>query len=422
MNIDTAINLDDVRLLAKRRLPKIAFDFADGGVDDEVAMARNRAAFQRYRLLPRYMIDVSSRDASVTLFGRKYNKPFGISPMGITGFFRPGADLMLAEAAAKASVPYIMSSASCDSIEKASRVGPGTTWFQIYGAKDLNITTDLVRRASDLDVPVLVVTVDVPVTSRRERNMRNGFTRPMKLTPSVIMQGLRCPEWTLGYLRNGGVPMMENWQPYAARGADANAVADLYGSQTPAPGQTWTVIETVRKLWKGPLVVKGVLHPADALRCADIGVQGLLISNHGGRQLDAAPSALEVLPLIRQAVGDRVEIILDGGFRRGSDIVIALCLGAKAAFFGRPAIFGAAAGGVRGGAKVLDILSKEVDVVMGQMGCPNVSSLGPERLFDSMAACPIPGYGETTIPPHQVGLHEVSGHGDRVNGNAEKSG
>lgn len=383
MTLDRAINLDDMAALARRALPRIAFDFIEGGVEDEVGLRRNRSAFERYKLVPRYLIDVETRSQAVTLFGRTYAGPFGVSPMGLAGFFRKGADLMIARAAAAAGVPYIMSSASCDSIEAAMRAGPETTWFQIYGTRDPAITMDLVRRAKALSVPVLIMTIDTPVMAKRERNMRNGFRRPMKMTPGVILQGLSRPAWTLGYLREGGIPMMENWQPYARQGADADEVADLYGSETPAPAQTWAILEEVRAAWSGPLAIKGVMHPEDARRAKAIGADGLIVSNHGGRQLDAAPAPIEVLPAIVEAVGRDMEILVDSGVRRGSDIAKLMCLGAKAATFGRPAMFGAAVAGEAGVAHVLKIMHREIDLTMGQMGWADLTCPGPASLFDT---------------------------------------
>lgn len=382
MRIEQAVNFDDIRVLARKRLPRIAFDFVDGGVDGEVALERNRAAFDRYKLLPRYLIDVENRRQTVKLFGHDYASPFGISPMGIAGFFRPGADLMLARAAARFDIPYVMSSASCDLIEAAMAQAPKTTWFQIYGTRDPRITLDLVRRAKALGVRVLLMTVDTPVMGKRERNVRNGFRRPMKMTPSVILQGLSRPGWTYRYLTRGGIPMMENWRPYAAEGAGANAVADLYGEQTPAPAQTWSIFEQVRKAWDGPLVVKGVMHPADARKCLELGADGVMVSNHGGRRLDSAPGSIDVLPAIADAVGGRMEVLIDSGFRRGSDVAKALCLGAKAAFFGRPAMFGVAAAGETGACKVIDIMRQEVGLLMGQLGWIDVDMAGPDSLLD----------------------------------------
>jgi len=381
MRLDQAINFDDLRRMAKARLPKIIFDFIEGGCDDDRCLDRNREAFRKYALIPRYLVDITTRDQSVELFGRRYASPFGISPMGAAGLARPGVDLMLARAAASANVPYLMSSASNNSIEAAAKVAPGNTWFQMYATTDERIDADLVRRSRDLGLETLIITVDVPLLPNRERNRRNGFSRPLKLTAPVILESLRHPAWITRFLMSGGIPIMENWAPYAAPGASADVVNDLYGTMTPTPSMTWHKIERIRALWPGNLVIKGILHPADAMRAVQAGANGLIISNHSGRQLDAAPSPLEMLPAIKAAVGDRTEIILESGVRRGSDVVIALALGARATFFGRPMLYGAVAGGQAGADKALAMMRREVDLVMGQIGCTEAATLGPEVLL-----------------------------------------
>ena len=303
MNIQSAVNLEDMRLLARRQLPRIAFDFIDGGADDELCLKRNREAFEKYRLLPRYLRDVSTRDQSVVLFGRTYASPIGISPTGLAGLWRPGADLMQAAAARDANVPFMLSSAANASLEDGMRVAPEHVWFQMYCTSDERINADLVQRAVNAQVGVLVISVDVPVNSNRERNRRNGFSRPLRMTPGVIFNAMKYPAWVLRYLRSGGIPMMRNWQPYAPEGASASEVADLYGTLTPAPMVQWSHLQRIREAWAGPLVVKGLLHPDDAKLAARMGVDALVVSNHGGRQLDAAPSPLDMLPAIRAALG-----------------------------------------------------------------------------------------------------------------------
>lgn len=380
-SVDSIINFEDLRQRAKRKLPKIAFDFLEGGADGEFCLRNNRESFQRYALMPRYLRDVSRRDQSITLLGRQYDSPFGISPMGMGGLFRPGADLMLARAAAEANIPYLMSSASNDSIEAAAKVAPHNTWFQMYGTTDHDINQDMVRRARDAGVETLVLTVDVPISSNRERNRRNGFARPLKMTPSVVIEAAGHPLWVLRYLMTGGVPMMQNWQPYLPAGASAAQVGDLFGSLTPASALSWSTLEWLRGAWPAKLVVKGVLHPEDAARIAALGIDGIIVSNHGGRQLDAAPAPIELLPAIRAAVGDEVELMLDSGVRRGSDILIALCLGVRCAFFGRPALYAATIAGLDGVRKAIAILRNEIDRVMAQIGHPTLESLSPECLM-----------------------------------------
>lgn len=383
MNLRAAINLDDLRTLARRKLPRIAFDFIDGGADDELCLKRNRAAFERYRLVPRYLRDVSRRDQSVVLFGRTYASPVGISPTGLAGLFRPDADLMLAAAAREANVPFLLSSAANAALEDAVAVAPEHVWFQMYCTTDEAINADLVRRANAAKVQVLVISVDVPVNSNRERNRRNGFSRPFRMTPGVVLEALGHPAWVLRYLRTGGIPMMRNWKPYAPERANAGQVADLYGTLTPAPMVNWDTLRRIRAAWPGALLVKGLLHPDDAREAQRLGVDGLVVSNHGGRQLDAAPSPLEMLPAIRDAVGDRMELILDSGVRRGSDVVVARCLGARSVIFGRPTLYGVAAGGQAGATHALNIIRKEVDMVMGQIGCREFQALDNSYLWSA---------------------------------------
>jgi (S)-mandelate dehydrogenase len=380
MRVERAVNIDDLRRMARRRLPRLCFDFIEGGLEDEHGLARNASAFQRYRLLPRYLVDVSRRDQSATLFGRSYGSPFGIAPTGLTGLFRRGGDLMLAEAARAANIPFIMSGASTASIEALARVAPEHGWYQLYGARDLTISEDLIRRSRDAGFPVLVHTVDVPVNSKRERNIRNGFVRPYKLKPSIVLEALRHPAWIAEYLRHGGMPYFDNWASYAPRGASANEVADFLSAQTPSI-QTWRELEIYRRLWPRRLVVKGILHPDDARHAAELGVDGIIVSNHGGRQLDRAPAALDMLPAIAAAVGERVTLMVDGGVRRGSDIVIAWCLGARFVFTGRATLYGVSAGGLAGARHAIAILRDEIDRVMAQMGCTSLAELGPERLL-----------------------------------------
>jgi (S)-mandelate dehydrogenase len=389
MKIEDAVNIEDLHRMARRKLPRIIFDFIEGGVEDERGLERNEEAFHRHRLLPRYLVDVSTRDQSQTLFGRRYASPFGIAPTGGVGLYRPGGDLMLAEAAAAANIPFIMSGMSNASMEAAARIAPQHTWYQLYAARDMRISDDLVRRAGDAGLDAVVLTVDVPVHSKRERNIRNGFSavrgggilEAFKLKPGILLEAMTHPAWVFEYLWTGGAPVIENWIPYAANGARKADVIAFGRGQTPADAQTWRDLERYRQLFPRKLVVKGIMHPADAIRAAEIGVDGIIVSNHGGRQLDRAPASLDVLPAISAAVGDRVTVMLDSGVRRGADILIALCLGARFVFFGRPTLYGTVVGGVPGAAKAIRILQNEIDLVMGQIGCPSLDQLGPDFLW-----------------------------------------
>lgn len=373
------VNIEDLRKLAKKRLPKIAYDFIEGGTDDEVGLVTNEQAFRKARIVPRYLVDVSVRDQSTTLFGRTYSSPVGIAPTGLASLFRRGADLMLAEAARDANVPFIMSGSSTASIEDLGRIAPDHGWYQLYSAKDEAVSEDLIKRAADAGLRTLVFTVDVPEGSNRERNIRNGFGRPLKLSWKTKFEALLHPAWMMEWMKHG-TPYFDNWAKYAGPGASAEKVADLVAYQNRAP-MTWKHVERYRALWKGSFVVKGIMHPDDAVRAHSLGVDGVMVSNHGARQLDLAPSPLEVLPAIRDAVGDRMTVMLDGGVRRGLDVLVALCSGAKFVFVGRPTLYGVTAGGKPGAAMALNIFRREIDISMAQMGATTIADLGPQFLM-----------------------------------------
>jgi (S)-mandelate dehydrogenase len=379
MAVEAAINYDDLRRLARRRLPRIAFDFLEGGVDDEEGLRRNELAFRRCRLVPKYMVDTTTCDQSTSLFGRTYASPFGIAPTGGAALFRPGADLMLACAARDANVPFIISGASTATMEDIKAVAPDHSWYQVYLARDRKITDDMIARAKALGLSTLVLTVDLPASVRRERDLRNGFSRPMRPSWSARFEALRHPSWLLDYYTKPGLSAA-NWAKYARPGATAEEVLDFLSSQFHIP-TTWADVEHVRDIWPRRFVVKGIMHPDDARQSAALGVDGIIVSNHGGRQLDRAPSPLEVLPLIRDAVGDRVALLFDSGIRRGSDIVTALCLGAKFAFVGRWALYGVTAGGEAGARHAVGMIRTEVRTIMAQLGAPNVTALGPDFLL-----------------------------------------
>jgi (S)-mandelate dehydrogenase len=379
MSLKRAVNIEDLRRQAKRRLPRIVFDFIEGGSEAETGLRRNVEAFSRYRLLPRYLVDVGKCDQSARLFDRTYSKPFGFAPTGVTGIARPGSDVMLAEAAAAANIPFVISSASTAPLEELAKIAPESTWFQLYSARDMAVSEDFIRRAADAGIRTLVVTVDVTTAGKRERDIRNGWVLPYKPKLRSVLEAMLHPAWVLGYLRHG-TPHLSNWIPYAKGAATAADTIAVFAANMPSIS-TWSHIETYRRIWPHKLVIKGIMHPEDATRAAEMGVDGIIVSNHGGRQLDRAPSPIEVLPMIRDAVGDRLVLMLDSGIRRGSDIFVALCLGARFVFVGRAAVYGAAAHGRAGADKAIEILRKEIETVQGQVGCANLSSLGPKYLL-----------------------------------------
>lgn len=380
MRVGNAVNIDDLRIAAKRRLPKLAFDFIEGGVEGEVGLSRNELAFRRYRLMPRYLVDISKRSQQQTIFGRTWASPVGICPTGMAGLWRPGTDRLLAIAAAKADVPSLMSCASNYAIEKAVGDAPRNMWFQIYCGRERRYTDEFLQRCAGLGIETVVITVDVPVNGKRERNLRNGFSRPLRLTGRNLADVLRHPGWLWNFKRAGGIPPMENWVPFLQSGDALDKSTDLYSTQTPAGDQTWRDLDHIRRQWSGNLVLKGILDPEDARRAQQAGVNGIIVSNHGGRQLDYAPAALEALPAVRAAVGPEMTVMLDSGVRRGADILIALALGASFCFIGRAALYGAAAFGQEGVHKALEILRKEIDLNMAQIGISSLDQLGPDRL------------------------------------------
>jgi L-lactate dehydrogenase (cytochrome)/(S)-mandelate dehydrogenase len=382
-SVKNAVNIDDVRRAARRHLPGFLYDFIEGGVDGEEGLSRNIAAFSKFSLLPRYLVDVARRSARTDLFGRRYAMPFGISPTGPAPLFRPHADLLLARAARAADVPFILSGAAGASLEEVNATAPDHAWFQLYTARERAISHDQIRRAADAGIDVLVVTVDTPVTPKRERHLRNRISVPFRLSPSTALRMARevalHPAWFARFFASGGMPAMANWSPYMEPGATAAQSAAFVFDQAFTPGDagtpTWRDLEAYRRLWRGKLVVKGFLHPDDAIRAADLGCDGVIVSNHGGKALDRAPASLDALPAVRAAVGERMAVMLDSGIRRGSDVVIALCLGADFVFAGRPTLYGVAAGGEEGARKVLDIIATEIDLVMATIGCTSTRDL-----------------------------------------------
>ena len=378
MKISNSVSIDDLREIARCYLPRVVFDYIDGGAEDEYGLKRNRDSFAKYRLIPRYLVDVSQRNQSVTLFGRSYAGAFGIAPVGLSGFARPGADLMLAKAAAAADIPFVLSGAGCASIEEVARTAPRHTWYQLYVAREQKISDDIVKRAHDAGIGVLVLTVDTPIRAKRERDIRNGFVMPPRLAMRSLLEMVTHPSWLMS-MALGGMPVFGTWAPYVGKGARSKETVAMFASQIPFT-QTWDNVTALRRSWPGKLVIKGILHPDDALRAADAGADGIIISNHGGRQIDTAPTPMEMLPIVRATVGSRLVVMLDGGVQRGSDIIMALALGAEFVFAGRAMMYGAAAGS--GGVdRAIAILREEVDLILGQIGCPRITDLGPHVLL-----------------------------------------
>jgi isopentenyl diphosphate isomerase/L-lactate dehydrogenase-like FMN-dependent dehydrogenase len=380
VNAASAVNIADLRVAAKRRLPRVLFDWIDGGAGDEAALAGSVAQFAAARLMPRYLVDISSRSLGKTLFGRQYGLPFGVAPMGNAGLFRPGADIAMAQAAEAAGAPFILSGATIATIEEAAAAAPGHVWLQIYPARDSSITRDFIARAAAAGIETLVVTVDLPIGAKRERDIRNGFQLPLRLDAAKVIDAALHPAWTLDWLRQGGMPRMGAWATYAGKKASGEDVAAFMISQF-YPVHTWADLQSYRSLWKGKLVIKGVQHPDDARRAVEAGCDGIIVSNHGGRQFDRAPTPLATLPAIKAAVGGGAAVMLDGGIRRGADIAVALATGADFVFCGRAILYGVVAAGLSGASRAFEILRDELDRTMGQIGRVKVEELDGDVLM-----------------------------------------
>lgn len=385
MDVSKALSINDLRRAAKRRLPKILFELIESGVEDEYGLARNVDAFRQYRIMPRYLGDIAKRNQGVQLFGHDYASPFGIAPTGFAGLLRNGADMMLAETAHEANIPFIISGASAAPIEQLAKHGPDHVWYHIYPAKDAAITADILRRVRDCGLNRLVLTVDNPVYPNRERDTRNGFSLPLRLRPAILLEALTHPAWIAHYLRHGGMPFMDTWARYAGPDKNAAEVAAFFRSQSPSI-QTWADIERLRGAWKGTFILKGIQHPDDAVRAADLGIDGIIVSNHGAKSFDPLPSPLETLPAVKAALGGRIPVMMDSGVRRGYHALIAKALGADFVFVGRATLYGVVADAKRGAAKAVDLLRKEVDQSLALAGASSFTGIDASYLLGASDA------------------------------------
>jgi isopentenyl diphosphate isomerase/L-lactate dehydrogenase-like FMN-dependent dehydrogenase len=360
--------VEDYRRLARRRLPRLAFEFVDGGADAEVTLRRNLAAFERLVLRPRYLVDVATRDIATTVLGERVGLPVLVAPTGMSRVAGRGGDVAGARAAAGAGAIFVLSTMSSHSIEEVRAASSGPLWFQLYLWAERAILERLIDRAAAAGCGALVVTVDVPVIGNRRRDARNGFAVPPRLTWRTAADLLRHPRWlahapsavgAAHFLDEAGV------NP-SAKMEHARMVNRLLAN----PGSTWADLAWLRERWRGPLVVKGLLSAEDARLAVEAGVDGIVVSNHGGRQLDGARASIDALAEVAEAVGDQVELLVDGGVRHGSDAIKARALGARAVLVGRPWLYGLAADGEAGVAGVLEVLRAEIDRGLALLGRP----------------------------------------------------
>jgi (S)-mandelate dehydrogenase len=378
-DLERALNISDLRDIARHRIPSFVFEYMEGGAEDEATLRGNREALEALRFVPQTLIDTAERHQRITLFGREMAAPFLIAPTGGNGMLRANGDLSLARAAANLGVPFTLSTVSTTRLEDIAASAGGRLWMQLYVMHNRAVAEDIMRRADAAGYEALVFTSDANVFGNREWDRRN-YRAPGKPNLRTMLDMVRHPSWLYEVLIRDGMPQFRNLEAFLPPGG-ARAV----GGSTILPPMfganiTWNDITWIRNFWPRKLLIKGVLSVADAKRAADLGCDGIILTNHGGRQLDHCVAPIDVLPEIAQAVGQRMAIIVDSGFRRGTDIVKALSLGANAVMIARATLYGLIAGGEPGARLALSMLTTEIHRVLGQLGCRSVSELGPHLL------------------------------------------
>jgi isopentenyl diphosphate isomerase/L-lactate dehydrogenase-like FMN-dependent dehydrogenase len=352
-------SIADARSAAKWRMPKMIFDYVDGAAGSEFSCEQNSSILDRMRLLPRVLINIEGRRLAKSLFGREWDLPFGIAPMGMCDLTWPGADKMLAAAAVKHGMPVCLSTMASSSIESMRQQAGENAWFQLYVGQSEEIGFDMVQRAEAAGYDTLILTVDVPMIAPRPREQRNGFQAPIKIGPKQFLDFATHPQWSIRTLLTG-VPALANNQQ--------NAAGEKFVRNESRGKVDWGFLDRLRQRWKGKLIVKGVLSAQDAVRIRDAGVDAVYVSNHGGRQLDSAPATITMLPGIRKAVGDDYPILFDSGVRNGEAVIKALALGADFVMLGRPFLYGIGAAGEEGLDAVIKLLTNQIDTTMAQLG------------------------------------------------------
>jgi (S)-mandelate dehydrogenase len=374
-DLGRAVNIEDLRRMAHRRLPGFSYEYLEGGADDEVSLKRNRDVFERIAWLPRTLAGVGTPDLATEILGETCHLPLVIAPTGFNGMLWPQGDLALARAAADAGIPFTLSTVSNYPLAKMTAEVPDRTWFQLYPFKDQAFIDRLVDLAAGAGCRTLVVTTDVPVLGAREWDQRN-YRAPMKLSFANLLDVLAHPGWLRRVMIPRGAPQFENLKEFLPPGvSSALAGVRFMGTQL-NPRLSWEDMGHIRRRWPGKLVLKGILCVEDARRSVDAGADGIVLTNHGGRQLDSSVSGVELLPAVSAEVGSRLAVLVDGGFRRGSDVLKALALGAHGVMIGRSALYGLAAGGQPGVARALQILRTEMERVMMLLGCRSLAELG----------------------------------------------
>jgi L-lactate dehydrogenase (cytochrome) len=375
--LSRAASVEDLRQMARRRLPGGVFDYIDGGAEDELTLRRNSEAFARVDFRPGVLRNVAEVDASTTLLGKPLDFPLVLAPTGFTRIAQSEGELAAARAAQRAGIPYTLSTLSTRSIEEVAAAASGRQWFQVYAWRDRGLVKEMLERAAACRYEAIMITVDTAVLGRRERDVRRGFTLPPKLGLDTLLSGALHPGWTWDFIRHEPIAFANVVGRSVGDGSDAVSLAEYINGQFD-PGLSWRDIEWFQEHWSGPIILKGIQTVEDARLAAEAGVDAIALSNHGGRQLDGAPPPLELVAPVAEAVGDRLEILCDGGIRRGSDIVKALALGARACMAGRAYLYGLAVGGERGVSHVIDHLREGVERTLVLTGNRRIADLSPE--------------------------------------------
>lgn len=389
MRLASIQNLQDVEDIARRRLPKAVFNYVEGGAEDEVTVRRNRQRLQDLALVPRALVDVSRRDQSTVLLGTAVSSPIVLAPVGLAALAHPSGERAAARAASSLGLISTLSSSSCWSLEDVAASCDGPKWFQIYVLRDRGLTRAIVERAREAGYLALCLTVDVPVAARRERDLHNGFAIPPRPSLRHGLDVVRHVGWFGRLLRDelGGHGLtMGNFDTGTSAGSGQRLVMMDMVNQLFDPTVTWADVEWLREVWGGPLVVKGMMTGADARCCVEVGADAIWVSNHGGRQQDGLVASVDALPAVVEEVAELAEVYVDGGIRRGSDIVKALALGARACMIGRPYVYGLAAGGQAGVETVLRTLQGELDASLALLGRPRLADLDRSALHTADTA------------------------------------
>ena len=370
----TAITVEDMRRIAKRRLPRGVFDYIDGGAEDERTLANNSAAFGQIEFCPNILRDVSAIDVSSTLLGKPVSMPLVLAPTGYTRLTHSEGELSVARAAERAGIPYSLSTMSTRSIEEVGSVSNGAKWFQVYTWKDRGLVREMVERAAASGYEAIILTVDTAVLGRRERDARRGFSIPPRIGPGTIIDGIVHPAWTYDFITHDPLTFA-NVAHLSQYGSDGDMGRGQYVMMNFDQKLAWSDVEWLQSVWSGPIVLKGIQTVADAKRAVDAGVQAIALSNHGGRQLDDAPAPISLVEPVAQVVQGRAEIICDGGVRRGSDIVKAIALGATACSIGRPYLYAMGAAGERGVDQILGFFREGIARTMALSGRTTIAEI-----------------------------------------------